>query len=358
MKCDARQRPSARVVSYNTLLLFIDSWPKCPRTIFTMSVNYAAGLSDYPHKGKCGLPEVFDSPEQLDVKMAEFIKLFRESKHIVFHTGAGVSTAAGIPDFRGPKGVWTLEEKGLAPQMETTFDDAKPSLTHMALLKLVQENLVHYIVSQNVDGLHIKSGLPRSKISELHGNMFVEKCDRCETEYVRRNAVTTVGLKKTGGLCERKRVRGHCRGKLRDTILDWEDSLPYQDLVLAEDHSRKADLAICLGTSLQIQPSGNLPVLTVKNGGKLVVVNLQKTRHDKKATLVINHYVDKVMKELMDGLGLSIPSFTGKPWWTTSCDDMNKTVKKEELGKCDNNKGGLSAKRFKHNCHDENHDDN
>ena len=79
---------------------------------------------------------------------------------------------------------------------------------------------------------------------------------------------------------------------------------------------------------------------------------------DKKATLVINHYVDKVMKELMDGLGLSIPSFTGKPWWTVSCDDMNKTVKKEELGKCDNNKGGLSTKRFKHNCHDENHGDN
>ena len=105
--------------------------------------------------------QVFYSPEQLDVKMAEFVKLFRESKHIVFHTGAGVSTAAGIPDFRGPKGVWTLEEKGLAPQMEITFDDAKPSLTHMALLKLVQENLVQYIVSQNVDGLHIKSGIPR-----------------------------------------------------------------------------------------------------------------------------------------------------------------------------------------------------
>lgn len=69
------------------------------------------------------------------------------------------------------------------------------------------------------------------------------------------------------------------RGKLRDTILDWEDSLPYKDLVTAEHHSRQADLAVCLGTSLQIQPSGNLPVFTVKNGEKLVVVNLQKTRH-------------------------------------------------------------------------------
>ncbi|KAJ7389596.1 NAD-dependent protein deacetylase sirtuin-6 [Desmophyllum pertusum] len=169
-----------------------------------MSVNYAAGLSYYPHKGKCGLPEVFDSPEQFDQKIAEFTKLVRDSKHIVFHTGAGVSTSAGIPDFRGPKGVWTLEEKGKTPQMETTFDDAKPSLTHMALVKLVEQNVVQYVVSQNVDGLHIKSGLSRSKISELHGNMFIEKCDRCEREYIRRNAVTTVGLKKTGRVCERK----------------------------------------------------------------------------------------------------------------------------------------------------------
>ena len=105
--------------------------------------------------------QIFDSPEQLDVKIEEFIKLFRESKYIIVHTGAGVSTAAGIPDFRGPKGVWTLEEKGITPQMDTTFDDAKASLTHMALMKLVEENLVQYIVSQNVDGLHIKSGLPR-----------------------------------------------------------------------------------------------------------------------------------------------------------------------------------------------------
>lgn len=105
--------------------------------------------------------QVFDSPERLDQKITEFVKLVRESKHIVFHTGAGVSTSVGIPDFRGPKGVWTLEEKGKTPQMETTFDDAKPSLTHMAVVKLVEQNVVQYIVSQNVDGLHIKSGLSR-----------------------------------------------------------------------------------------------------------------------------------------------------------------------------------------------------
>lgn len=305
-----------------------------------MSVNYAAGLSDYPHKGKCGLPETFDSPEQLDEKTKEFIRIFREARHVVVHTGAGVSTAAGIPDFRGPKGVWTLEEKGMSPQMNTTFDDASPSLTHMALVRLVEENLIQYIVSQNVDGLHIKSGIPRSKISELHGNMFLEKCDRCGTEYIRQNAVGTVGLKRTGRVCERKRIRGHCRGRLRDTILDWEDTLPYEDLVLAENHSREADLAICLGTSLQIQPSGNLPVLTVKSGGKLVVVNLQKTRHDKKATLVINHYVDKVMKSLMDGMGLSIPHYKENSWWINAYSG-------EEYSKCQLDYGTPCRKSMK-----------
>lgn len=115
--------------------------------------------------------QIFDSPEQLDVKTKEFIRIFREAKHVVVHTGAGVSTAAGIPDFRGPKGVWTLEEKGMSPQMNTTFDDASPSLTHMALVKLVEENLVQYIVSQNVDGLHIKSGIPRYEYF-LHRVMY------------------------------------------------------------------------------------------------------------------------------------------------------------------------------------------
>ncbi|XP_068694194.1 NAD-dependent protein deacylase sirtuin-6-like isoform X2 [Montipora capricornis] len=288
-----------------------------------MSVNYAAGLSDYPHKGKCGLPEIFDSPEQLKGKMKEFIRLVSEAKHVVVHTGAGVSTAAGIPDFRGPKGVWTLQEKGISPQMDTTFDDAEPSLTHMALVKLVEENFVQYIVSQNVDGLHIKSGLPRSAISELHGNMFVEKCDRCGTEYIRRNAVRTVGLKRTGGICEQKRVRGQCR---------------------------EADLAICLGTSLQIQPSGNLPVLTVKRGGKLVVVNLQKTKHDKKATLVINHDVDTVMEGLMDGLGLSIPQYGEKQWWIRACMD-NNSPNTTDKRKCQVDFETQSVKRQKGCCH-------
>lgn len=80
---------------------------------------------------------------------------------------------------RGPKGVWTLESKGEKPQINISFEDAIPSKTHMALKALIDSGHVKYIVSQNIDGLHLKSGLQRKYLAELHGNMFIENCNKC-----------------------------------------------------------------------------------------------------------------------------------------------------------------------------------
>lgn len=87
--------------------------------------------------------------------------MIKDAKHLVFHTGAGISTSCGIPDFRGPKGVWTLEEKGEKPSFDVTFQSAKPSFTHMAIVQLEKQGYLKFVVSQNVDGLHLKSGYPR-----------------------------------------------------------------------------------------------------------------------------------------------------------------------------------------------------
>ncbi|NWH57517.1 SIR6 deacetylase, partial [Geococcyx californianus] len=132
-------------------------------------------------------------------------------------------------------------------------------------------------------------------------------------QYVRDAVVGSMGLKPTGRLCSVTKARGlrACRGKLRDTILDWEDSLPDRDLTLADEACRKADLSVTLGTSLQIKPSGNLPLITKKRGGKLVIVNLQATKHDRQADLRIHAYVDDVMTKLMKHLGLEVPEWTG-----------------------------------------------
>ncbi|XP_029470104.1 NAD-dependent protein deacetylase sirtuin-6 isoform X1 [Rhinatrema bivittatum] len=302
-----------------------------------MSVNYAAGLSPYPDKGKCGLPEIFDPQPEVERKVCKLAELIRNSSYVVFHTGAGISTASGIPDFRGPNGVWTMEEKGLHPKFDTTFENARPSKTHMALLQLQRVGILKFLISQNVDGLHVRSGFPRDRLAELHGNMFVEECMKCGKQYVRDTVVGTMGLKPTGRLCDVPKSRGlrACRGKLMDTILDWEDALPDQDLSLADEACRKADLAVTLGTSLQIKPSGNLPLITKRKGGKLVIVNLQVTKHDKHADLRIHGSVDDIMTKLMKALNLEIPEWTGPGMTATKEEASSGPGKYETLLKED-----------------------
>lgn len=275
-----------------------------------MSVNYSEGLSPYEHKGKCGMPEKIDSDEILTESIKKLASLLKESKCTVFHTGAGISTSSGIPDFRGPNGVWTLEKKGLKPDCSIRFEEAIPSYTHRALNELEKAGLLHFLISQNVDGLHVRSGFPRDRLSELHGNMFVQICSKCKHEYVMDYVSPTMGLKATGVKCTNIKVRGKCRGTLHDSILDWEDALPENELEKADIMSKAATLSVTLGTSLQIVPAANLPLIAKKkNGGKLVIVNLQSTKHDKHADLRIHHYVDDVMKGVMNELNIRVPPF-------------------------------------------------
>ncbi|KAJ7523565.1 hypothetical protein O6H91_18G054200 [Diphasiastrum complanatum] len=281
-----------------------------------MSLGYAEKLSFRADVGKVGMPELFDSDIDLQSKVEKLAELIRESRHMVVFTGAGISTSCGIPDFRGPKGIWTLQHEGRPmPKAETPFHQARPSLTHMALVELVRAKLLKFIISQNIDGLHLRSGVPRAQLAELHGNCFMEKCPSCRKEYLRDTEVETIGLKETGRRC----VLANCGGKLIDTIVDWEDALPSTELYLAEKHSKEADLVLCLGTSLQITPACNLPLKALRSGGKLVIVNLQGTPKDKKATLLIHGRVDEVMAGVMKHLQRRIPPFVRIDRMIVSC---------------------------------------
>jgi len=138
--------------------------------------------------------------------------------------------------------VWTLEKKGEKPQFDVPFEKARPSFTHMALVALMNHGHLHYVVSQNVDGLHLRSGVPRAKLSELHGNIFAEFCDRCQTEYVRDFDIADMGCKPTGRICD----NGACGGPLRGMTIDWDSPLPDAEFERAIDNHKQADLAICL----------------------------------------------------------------------------------------------------------------
>ncbi|KAI4321721.1 hypothetical protein MLD38_035069 [Melastoma candidum] len=271
-----------------------------------MSLGYAEKLSYIEDVGEVGMKEFFDPPLVLQEKIERLAAMVRKSKHLVVFTGAGISTSSGIPDFRGPKGIWTLQREGKAlPQASLPFHRAMPSMTHMALVELEKAGILKFVISQNVDGLHLRSGIPREKLAELHGNSFMETCPSCGAEYVRDFELETIGLKETSRHC----AKANCKRKLRDTVLDWEDALPQREMSSAEKHCKMADLVLCLGTSLQITPACNLPLKSLRGGGKIAIVNLQRTPKDGKASLVIHGLVDKVVAGVMNSLNLQIHPF-------------------------------------------------
>jgi len=227
--------------------------------------------------------------------MNKFEEILRDEKaKIVFFTGAGISTSSGIPDFRGPSGIWTIEKsKNKLEMASKDFAEAVPSRTHLILLSFLRWRSC-FIVSQNIDGLHIRSGVPPEKLIEIHGNIFVETCSKCKQKYYRHFEIQTIGLKSTGRQCPQ------CNGELVDFLLDWDTPLIDEDLVKAENIMKGADIVICLGTSLRVSPAGELPLLCKKYNtkGKLVLVNLQKTPHDEAFDLKINANVDCVMMDI------------------------------------------------------------
>lgn len=237
-----------------------------------MSANYAAGLSPCDSRGTCGLPEIVDPATESADKVRQLADWIKQSSHCVLLVGAGISTASGIPDFRGPTGIWTLEEqekkarkkqktsnkdgdqevkevkqeeKTVESKTHVSLDDAQPTLTHLVIKSLVEKKMVKYVISQNVDGLFIKTGIPRKFMAEVHGDFFIDECNLCLSRFIRPTASPTMAQKVSQRPCPR--VGRPCRGFLRDTILDWEDELPESEMQPATKHVLKSDLVLCLG---------------------------------------------------------------------------------------------------------------
>jgi len=266
-------------------------------------------MTDTAHTDPDQMIEHFDDPDVLQTKITQLAQLVRESEHLVCFTGAGISTSAGIGDFRGPNGKWTRKAKGLKPLKGKSSISAYPTKTHMALVKLARINKLKWLISQNCDGLHLRSGFPQDRISELHGNGNKEICEKCGQTYFRD--LKCRRLKKgrdhwTGRFC----VRENCDGRLLNSTIDFGQELHQKPLKDAEYHSEKADLHICLGSSLTVEPANECPQDTVYHGGKLVIINLQETPLTHCADLHIHARTDEVMEELMKQLDIEIPPFT------------------------------------------------
>ncbi|KAF4442546.1 NAD-dependent deacetylase sirtuin-6 [Fusarium austroafricanum] len=246
---------------------------------------------------KIAPPERRDALEVIDKQADELVALITKSKHFIVFTGAGVSTSAGIPDFRGPEGAWTLKAQGRARTSKATSTlQAIPTPTHMALVELENQGVLKYLVSQNCDGLHRRSGILRDRISELHGN---SNHFRAVASYEK-----TVHDHRTGRKCTA------CGGNLHDTIINFGEFLPEEPLKLARSHAKKADLCLALGSSLSVPPASGIPETCGKSKkSKLIICNLQETFMEPLADMHVWSESDVLMTRVMDKLGYTIPSF-------------------------------------------------
>ena len=264
--------------------------------------------------------EFFDDAETLNQKLDILADWIRQSQHCILFTGAGISTSAGIPDYRsgmntvlstGP-GAWELRDAGKKRDKKrkvTQVLQAIPTYTHLAIVKLQQNGLVKFVVSQNVDGLHLRSGLDPKALSELHGNTNLEKCAKCRKKYLRdfrtRNA-SKVYEHKTGRICADVK----CAGPLKDSIINFGENLPEKDLNLAFAHAEKADLCICMGSSLTVSPANEIPENVSNRKQRLVICNLQKTPLHSRCDLPIYSMCDDIMSGLMKRLDIEVEKWT------------------------------------------------
>jgi NAD+-dependent protein deacetylase sirtuin 6 len=193
-----------------------------------------------------------------------------------------------------------MRDKGTLNILGRIAERFYPTFTHYSITELVRQGLVGYVISTNMDALHARSGLPVHLLNEQHGNKHKERCERCSKDYYRQfDTLKTVNSPRghlTGRNCT------FCGERLRDSIVHFSEFVRPEEVMTAMYNSRKCDLAVVLGTSMNVQPAASFPDKCFKNGGKLVIINLQKTPFDSLASIRIFAKTDDVMRMLMEEL--------------------------------------------------------
>ena len=235
-----------------------------------------------------------------------------DADYVVAFTGAGISTDSGIPDYRGPDGVWTRRDKGLPPPTwRVRREEVRPNASHLALVELQALGKLKFVISQNIDNLHRASGIRPELLAELHGNGRLVRCLGCDRQF----GLDEVGWDPRGpgpgsrrqGLVPGQPACPACGGRLVSSVVNFGDPMPQKEMLLADRHARRCDLMLALGSSLTVEPAASLVAIAIRSGARVVLVNRGQTPYDHSVALRVWEGIGDVLPPAVErakrGLG-------------------------------------------------------
>ena len=249
--------------------------------------------------------------QNLETLTDQVADLIINAKRIVVFTGAGVSTESGIPDFRSPGGLWdrfdpddftyqkfVSDANSRRKQWQSLWKErltveVKPNPAHYAIAELDRLGKLDCVITQNVDNLHQKAGVPDDKVFELHGNMQWVICLSCGRRYSLEQIRTRLDEGEEIPDCEA------CHGILKPNIVLFGEALPEAVLREATSRSRDCDLFIVVGSTLIVYPAALMPTYATDAGARLVIINLSPTPIDQQATVLLKAKAGEAMPQIV-----------------------------------------------------------
>lgn len=235
--------------------------------------------------------------------------LFEVSQKIVFFTGAGISTESGIADFRSPGGIWSkikpieysdflehedirLEDWRRRFHFQKEFDAATPNFGHMFIADVLNSGRGLAVITQNIDGLHQRAGVPDNQIVEIHGNGTKATCLECQSPMSLLQAKELIASSEKAPRCQR------CNGLVKAAVISFGQPMPQNKVSAAKQWAEACDLFVVLGSSLVVQPAASIPVIAQRQGAKLVILNREPTHLDAAADLVLHAPIGETLKRV------------------------------------------------------------
>lgn len=245
------------------------------------------------------------------------IDVLSDRRNILVFTGAGISTESGIPDFRGPDGLWTkvdpadftidryLESRErrvegwrmhASGELWGARSSIEPNEAHEAVARMWEGGILAGCITQNVDGLHGVAGLPDEALSEIHGNVRMSMCVSCNQRGPIESVLERVDAGEDDPPCR------HCGGILKPSTVMFGELLPSAAVERATRFAETADSVLVVGSTLSVYPAANFALEVARRGDPMVVVNLGPTDHDRLATVRVEQSAGSAMTELVEGL--------------------------------------------------------